>query len=216
MNQTQVTSPVMARVEIENRWQATRLLKDAQGRIKRQAARFRLFGYDSKGKLVKEITSKDASICWTAHLANKKAAWKRFVGLNPNSPLRNASVTDRKSLLIDPGPRSLSGPNKTASFDTGTFLGSVVPLGEMRTDRQGRLLVLGGFGNAGSPIHAPFDAPGNDFANRDGWYDDVCDGDVRACLAELPGRRPPSRRRHAVLLAQQRQEDPRLLLAEAG
>ncbi|MEO8427646.1 MAG: LodA/GoxA family CTQ-dependent oxidase, partial [Verrucomicrobiota bacterium] len=29
--------------------------KDAQGRIKRQAARFRLFGYDSHGKLVKEI-----------------------------------------------------------------------------------------------------------------------------------------------------------------
>src|SRR6266704_3230310 len=78
--------------------------KDAQGRIKRQAARFRLFGYDSKGKLVKEITSKDASISWTTHLANKKAAWKRFVGLNPNGPLRNAFVTDRKSLLIDPGP----------------------------------------------------------------------------------------------------------------
>src|SRR5260370_29431737 len=130
--------------------------KDAQGRIKRQAARFRLFGYDSKGKLVKEITSKEASISWTTHLANKKAAWKRFVGLNSNSPLRNASVTDRKSLLIDPGPRSLSGPNKVASFETGTFLGSIVPLGEMRTDRQGRLLVLGGFGNSGSAIHAPF------------------------------------------------------------
>jgi hypothetical protein len=156
--------------------------KDAQGRIKRQAARFRLFGYDSKGRLVKEITSKDATISWTAHLANKKAVWKRFVGLNPNSPLRNASVTDRNSLVIDPGPRSLSGPNKVADFDTGTFLGSIVPLGEMRTDRQGRLLVLGGFGNSGSPIHAPFDAPGNDFANREGWYDDVSDGSITATV----------------------------------
>jgi hypothetical protein len=156
--------------------------KDAQGRIKRQAARFRLFGYDSKGKLVKEITSKDASISWTAHLVNKKAAWKRFVGLNPTSPLRNASVTDRNSLLIDPGPRSLSGSHKVASFDTGRFLGSIVPLGEMRTDRQGRLLILGGFGNSGSPIHAPFNAPGNDFANRDGWYDDVSDGPVTATV----------------------------------
>jgi len=32
--------------------------RDAQGRIKRQAARFRLFGYDKKGKPVREITPK--------------------------------------------------------------------------------------------------------------------------------------------------------------
>lgn len=30
--------------------------KDAKGAVKRQAARFRLFGYDKHGKLVKEIT----------------------------------------------------------------------------------------------------------------------------------------------------------------
>ena len=36
--------------------------KDAQHRIKRQAARFRLFGYDKNGKFVKEITSADAQI----------------------------------------------------------------------------------------------------------------------------------------------------------
>ena len=28
--------------------------KDPQGRVKRQAARFRVFGYDKKGKLVRE------------------------------------------------------------------------------------------------------------------------------------------------------------------
>src|SRR5207237_3248636 len=43
--------------------------KDAQGRIKRQAARFRLFGYDGRGQLVKEITDDDATIGWTVHLA---------------------------------------------------------------------------------------------------------------------------------------------------
>jgi len=52
--------------------------KDAQGR-KRQAARFRLFGYDKKGKLVKEITSPDATIEWTVHLANRKAAAERVL-----------------------------------------------------------------------------------------------------------------------------------------
>jgi hypothetical protein len=57
--------------------------KDAQGRIKRQAARFRVFGYDDDGKLVGEVTAKDAHITWTLHLANKKAAWRQFDGLNP-------------------------------------------------------------------------------------------------------------------------------------
>ena len=124
--------------------------KDSQGRIKRQAARFRLFGYDAKGKLVGEISAKDAAITWTVHLANKKAAWKRFDGLKPNLPLRNAGVTNRDSLVIDPGPRSLSGSNKAAQFGNGKFLGTLVPLGEMRTDNKARLLVLGGFGNSAS------------------------------------------------------------------
>ena len=55
--------------------------RDAQGRIKRQAARFRLFGYDKNGKLVREITAKDATITWTVALANKIAriAWKMMV-----------------------------------------------------------------------------------------------------------------------------------------
>jgi hypothetical protein len=35
--------------------------KDAQGRMKRQAARFHIFGYDSQGT-VREITRKDAAI----------------------------------------------------------------------------------------------------------------------------------------------------------
>ena len=152
--------------------------KDAQHRIKRQAARFRLFGYDKKGKLVKEITSADAKIEWTVHLANSKAEWKQFNGLNANAPRRNAGVADRKTLIIDPGARSLSGPNKTASFDTGKFLGKAVPLGEIRTDTKARLLVLGGFGNSASPANKPLTT----FANNDGWHDDVSDGPVYATV----------------------------------
>src|SRR5262249_44013236 len=140
--------------------------KDAQGRIKRQAARFRLFGYDKRGKLVGEVTAKDADISWTVHLANKKAAWNEFDGLNPNAPKRNATVANRDSLIIDPGPRSLSGRNKVAAFDTGKFLGVIVPLGEARTDTQGRLVVLGGFGHSASPTNAPITT----FANNDEWH----------------------------------------------
>ena len=85
--------------------------RDAQHRIKRQAARFRLFGYDKNGKLVKEITSAEAKIEWTVHLANKKAEWKTFDGLNAKAPRRNAGVTDRSKLIIDPGdPRSPAVP----------------------------------------------------------------------------------------------------------
>jgi hypothetical protein len=154
--------------------------KDAQRRIKRQAARFRLFGYDKNGKLVKEITSADAKIEWTVHLVNSKAEWKQFDGLNANTTRRNASVADRSTLIIDPGARSVSGPNKKAIFDTGKFLGTVVPLGEIRSDSKARLLVLGGFGRSSSPLQVPIDE--NEFANNDGWHDDVSDGPVSATV----------------------------------
>ncbi len=152
--------------------------KDAKGFVKRQAARFRLFGYDKHGNVVKEIDSEDATITWTVHLANRKAAWKQFEGLNGNAPLRNGSVADRKSLVIDPGPRSLKGQNDAAQFDTGKFHGIKVPLGEMRTDSRCRLLVLGGFGHSASPTNAALTT----FANNDGWHDDVSDGPVRATV----------------------------------
>src|SRR5688572_2319382 len=52
--------------------------KDDAGRIKRQAARFRLYGLDGDGNVVQEITAADADIRWTVHLANSKAAWYDF------------------------------------------------------------------------------------------------------------------------------------------
>ena len=157
--------------------------KDSQHRIKRQAARFRLFGYDKKGKLVKEITSADARIEWTVHLANSKGAWKRFEGLNANTPLRNAGVVDRSTLTIDPGPRSVIGSNETATFESGKFLGALVPLGEIRTDSKSRLLVLGGFGHSASPTNKPLTT----FANNDAWHDDVSDGPVSATVTFKQG-----------------------------
>ncbi len=160
--------------------------KDAQGRVKRQAARFRLFGYDRKGGLVKEIGASDAAIEWTVHLANRKAAWKQFDGLNPNGPLRNKGVLPRTQLVIDPGHRTLNGPNGAASFDTGTFMGVAVPLGEMRTDRQNRLVVLGGFGHSASPTHQPITT----YANNNGWHDDVSDGPVNALVTMKDGSPP--------------------------
>lgn len=49
--------------------------KDSSFRIKRQAARFRLFGYEG-GVLQKELTLDDVDINWTVELAN--TAWKEL------------------------------------------------------------------------------------------------------------------------------------------
>src|SRR5262249_22202279 len=116
--------------------------KDAQGRVKRQAARVPVYSFDDKGTLLRELTAADADITWTVQLANKKAAWFTFQGAaaeqaagqgGPPLPLRNADIVDtpenpqaRRALEIDPGPRSVSGANAggaSAAFDTGTFLG---------------------------------------------------------------------------------------------
>ena len=157
--------------------------RDAQGRIKRQAARFRLFGYDKSGKVIEEITARNATITWTAHLANKKAEWIKFQGpelATDPSRRRNAAVIDRASLIIDPGSHSLTGRDQHSRFDAGSFLGVEVPLGELRTDRDGRLVVLGGFGRSGSPGNVPIVE--GEFANNDSWYDDMSDGPVKATV----------------------------------
>lgn len=160
--------------------------RDAQARIKRQAARFRLFGYSADGKVVRELTARDAEITWTVHLANQKAASRKFDGPNPKAPWRNPHIKNRKSLIIDPGRRVLRGPDQIAAFDTGVFRGTPVPLGEARTDEEGHLLVLGGFGHSDSPTNAPITT----FENNDEWHDDVSDGPVTATVT-LRGHRNP-------------------------
>jgi L-lysine epsilon oxidase-like protein len=154
--------------------------RDSLFRIKRQAACFHLFGYEGE-VLKRELTLADADINWTVELANTKADWKEFGGIEqPDLPRRNAGVADRDSLRITPGPRILNGPNQMATFDTGTFLGQPVPLGEIRTDADGRLLVLGGFGNSATLTTPP--SPITNFANNDGWHDDISDGPVKAIV----------------------------------
>jgi hypothetical protein len=161
--------------------------KDAAGALKRQAARFRIYGYDAEGRVTEELTADNAHIRWTVHLANKKAAWYNFT-LPLDIPAavpcsrRNPEFTGarRQELIIDPGLRSVGGRNESGSpfrFDTGTFLGRPVYLGELRTDDVGHLLVLGGHGVAAPVTH---NRPATEFANNDGWFDDIADGSVTA------------------------------------
>jgi L-lysine epsilon oxidase-like protein len=114
--------------------------RDAQGRLLKQAARFRVFRYDDPGDPGTEVEAGSggvAGIAWTVHLANKKAVWYQFEQLTGSgmegdqgyldngsaiNPLRNPDVTDpagRQALILDPGARSVGGPYhpRVAEFD---------------------------------------------------------------------------------------------------
>ncbi|HEX2203779.1 MAG TPA: LodA/GoxA family CTQ-dependent oxidase, partial [Longimicrobium sp.] len=142
---------------------------------------------------------------WRVWLANKKASWYEFKqlegehGYAPGHPRRNAGVEGkqaRRHLMIDPGPRTVSRTGtREAAFgrDGGDLYATTFPpelaphsidtLGELKTDDQGRLLVLGGHGNAGSFEAGKFGQPRIDhYANNDGWFDDTSDGPVMARL----------------------------------
>jgi hypothetical protein len=172
--------------------------RDATGALKREAALFRLYGYNAAGEVVRELTADNADIVWTAHLANRKAQWYQFqLALDiPDAagqamPRRNPKVplAERDRLAIDPGPRSIGGKSVAGgpehAFDTGKFKDTIVPLGELRTDAAGRLIVLGGLGKSASPSGAPVYNPAdpNSFNNADDWYDDISDGPVTASVS---------------------------------
>lgn len=145
--------------------------KDTQCRVKRQAARFRIFAHHDDGT-VQEITDAEAVIHWSVHLANRKAA---YPGRGNSEPAAD--------LVIDPGPRSTSGPNQRLLFDSGSirFAGQSavgVALGEIRSDSDNRLLVLAGAGKSASPAGNGIGS----FWGNAGWYDDIADGPVSATI----------------------------------
>ena len=162
--------------------------RDKTGALKRQAAQFRIYGFNAAGKAIKELTpDKDTKITWHAHLANQKASWYQFqIALDipdasdpdiPPSLLRNIDVKDRSTLHIDGGKQSISKPNVTKGYTfEGEFQSKKVYLGEMHTDKKGRLIMLGGHGkseNLNGDIAVTF-------ANNEGWYDDTSDGPITA------------------------------------
>lgn len=150
--------------------------RDGLGFIKRQGARFRVYerAYDAAGKLVstRELTASEATIEWTAHLVNRKAAAPKFP---PGSAGRRNPSIEEESLVIDAGRITVSGRNRLVPAE-GAFLGTPVRLGDIRTDGEGRLVVLGGFGLSRSPVGGTIE----EYANNDGWHDDVSDGPITA------------------------------------
>ncbi|HEX5338499.1 MAG TPA: LodA/GoxA family CTQ-dependent oxidase, partial [Gallionella sp.] len=225
-------------------------LRDTNGKLKKQAARFKIFQYQAEGAAQypaaagTEVTigstvdgKQVVDIVWTVHLANKKAnCWIEaklddFAGDN-RPTLRNkdfppsADPADKvrlQKLVIDAGPRAVSAKSRAsiafdqatdscywnnqaitplpdypksfpASSGTGTSYDpasqSISYLGEMTTEENGRLIVLGGYGKA-----CGFDNQGNpdpaaslsaDVDNNN-WLDDTADGPVTAVLIFADG-----------------------------
>lgn len=163
--------------------------RNGTNQMLRQAARFRIYGLNAEGEIVRELTGDpSADITWSVQVANTKAAWYTFqlaldipeAGSAPQTTLRNADVADRTKLAIRPSARQLHGADAgPARFDDGSFMDEKVYLGEIRTDDKGRLIFLGGRG-----VSAPAEQGmiAITFANNDGWHDDVSDGPVTATL----------------------------------
>ncbi|UUX48372.1 CTQ-dependent glycine oxidase GoxA [Nisaea acidiphila] len=171
--------------------------KDGDRRIKKQVQRFRVYAFDSQDRVIGELKDGDATISWSAHLVNAKAAWYGFNNPLDNGNLapglpgqkRNQYFTDNaereRMLVIDGGRKTISGagvnPDGTEAryaFE-GTFWGEEkVGLGDLRTDAEGRLLVVPPDGVSNSPTNAGITS----FADNDGWHDDWCDGPVTATV----------------------------------
>lgn len=187
--------------------------KDSVGRIKRQAAKFQIVRTDGHNPQPVTLESDDiSSIEWTVHIANKKPIWFTFSELQgdlefgpDNSyeaqhiPVNNADTSDplaRQQLIIDPGPRSISGAGKSIAFSRYNIpddypKGSFPPidaggeqidvLGELKTDSSGNLVALGGFGK----VTGSGDI--TSFRGASGYWDDISDGFVCAQITLRDG-----------------------------
>ncbi|HEX4965383.1 MAG TPA: LodA/GoxA family CTQ-dependent oxidase [Thermoanaerobaculia bacterium] len=155
--------------------------KDAAFRTKKQAARFHVYQRATPADpFVPATLPAGASIRWTVRVANKKDGIQR-----PSSPpdattipgLRPTPEAARANRVIDSGNVSITGAGTAGQFLDGTHVGVSVRLGELRTDAQGRLLVVGADGVSKSNPVSPI---GGSFYNNVNWHDDVCDGTVSA------------------------------------
>jgi L-lysine 6-oxidase len=184
--------------------------KDEAGRVRRQGQVFKVL--DEQDHEITLDSENVKSIEWNVHLANKKAAWYAFSELNGNLlygeansyknrgiEWRNPSVTsepERQKLIIDLGPRTVSGSLKSAEFDKdnipsnytkASYPGPVLQgedfksLGTLLTDDKGRLIVLGGYGRAGGNT----DLEG--YGGGDEWFDDISDGPVTCVVTYTDG-----------------------------
>ena len=154
--------------------------KDSSFRVKKQAARFRIFQRANPGdEFTPAVLPADAVVQWSVRLANKKDAIIRPGSPPPTIPpggLRPTLDPTRADRLIDSGVQTVEGINSATIELIGQHVAVPVKLGEIRTDADGHLIVLGGSGiSASNPV-----SPLNEFYGNENWHDDVADGPVSA------------------------------------
>ena len=185
-------------VDIQANGQETEVTNfKVNGEIKRQGARFKVWEYKVDNGVEIPVKELDSStfIEWRVKVANTKASGNQIIPimdqeherrvLAPNGNPRNSQVANRSSLEIVSDEVLVSGANSApAPLDQGTFLGKSVNLGDVMTDSNANLIVLGGTGDSegipevsGGPIPML-----ESYANNDRWHDDVSDGYVKATI----------------------------------
>lgn len=202
--------------------------RDAEGRMCRQAARFKIYRRDGDGWQEVTLADEDvADIEWTVHVANKKSSWYEFqtnageYGYASNHPLRNAHVTgaDRHQLVIDAGPRTVSGANAPpqgfnrdnipSGYTGASFPPSPLYPGKATVDANGHVQIdpagisidtLGDIrtddagrlifcGGLGKAGSSENPPSIQEYANNDHWWDDTSDGPIQAVVVLKNGTR---------------------------
>lgn len=155
--------------------------KSNPAQLKPVAARFRVFEVpDGGGTPTLLDPGSGVSIEWTVEVANRKNGVTR--GGPPSSGTIPVDTPSGAARRIIPGPVNISGANSgPVGLAGGTFDGVAVSLGELRTDKNQNLMVVGAHGDSKSPSGVGI---GN-FYNNPTWFDDCCDGIVRARI-KLP------------------------------
>lgn len=164
------------------------------GKIKSQGARFRIYEFEcdefGNETCKREIIADDnTKIQWKIRLVNSKAATREFPPYNSDGTESNFRNRDyeRGYLVIDTDEQSIGGTGQAVGpvsggikfIKQGIEEGSAqVELGYLKTDKKGRLIVVGANGKSASPVRARL----RGFANNDGWYDNVSDGPVKAFI----------------------------------
>lgn len=184
--------------------------KDAQHRVRRQGARFRIFEYERvpmRGLVLRrEITAEDAEIRWFVRLASSKAAGPLMSSAGHDPDERVRLVVPTSSFRNDPPQGGLppftrddlvasvdlevSGKNHRPAphaLPMASILRQPFYIGEAHTDASGRLVVLGGTGAARSWEDPPSRL--RNFLNNKTWYDDIADGSVDVEIT-FPGESP--------------------------
>ena len=168
--------------------------RDTEG-LRPQAARFRIYrveidANENETATAEIVLTPTTKIDWTVQLANRKAAGMRIddtLARAPNPRPRNAGFARDKLVISAQG--TIKGKNAAAvalsgkiEFARALAKGKVVDqigLAKLKTDSEGRLIVVGCNGKSGSPLNAPAES----FSDNDGWYDSVSDGPVQASLS---------------------------------